>query len=205
MAKIKICGVTNLADGQLALDLGADLLGFNFYEPSRRYIEPVKANQIIERLNGDFESVGIFVNAGADGVKAVLDICPLDVAQLHGDETNDQCRQTAQLGVRVFKALRIRKKTDITAVADYNVDKFLLDAFCEKLYGGSGHKFNWSWVKESTDKDIFLAGGINPDNIAEALEADAYGIDLCSGVEKAPGVKDSGKMQILFEKIKVCK
>ena len=200
-AKIKICGITNLRDAQLALELGADLLGFNFYRPSPRYIEPAEAADIIGALSKDTISVGVFVNAGLEGISEVLECCPLQIAQLHGDETNADCMAAAQLGVRVMKALRMSKPDDIEQTEQYDTNLILLDAFRQELYGGTGETFDWSWIKSTGGKKVFLAGGISPENIEQALTADTYGIDLCSGVEKAPGVKDLDKMKLLFKKI----
>jgi len=132
--KIKICGITNLADGRLAVGLGADLLGYNFYRPSPRYVEPGLAGEMVRQLGGKVLSVGVFVNAGVEGVRQVLAECPLDMVQLHGDESNDQCRAVADLGVEVIKAIRIRQKEDIEQVGKYDVETVLLDAFNEKLY-----------------------------------------------------------------------
>ena len=199
--KIKICGLTNLDDAQLSLRLGADLLGFNFYPPSPRYLTPAAATEIISSLPPGTRTVGIFVNEPTDAITAVLAQCPLQMAQLHGDETNDQCRAVASLGVEVIKAIRVRSPEDINLAQQYDVPAVLLDAFHEELYGGTGHTFDWTWLQSGTDKRIFLAGGINPDNITDALAARTYAVDLCSGVEQQPGRKDPAKMKTLFERI----
>jgi len=200
-AKIKICGITNVADAQLAVQLGAELLGFNFYPPSPRYINPKSANEIITQLPSQITTVGVFVNAGIKGIQKVLQQCPLDMAQLHGDETDADCQAAAALGVEVIKALRIRQPGDIQLTENFQVDAVLLDAFREELYGGTGHAFDWSWIRLSFGRKIFLAGGINPDNISAALAVGTFGVDLCSGVEKSPGVKDHAKMEKLFAEI----
>lgn len=199
--KIKICGLTSVDDAQLALRLGADFLGFNFYRPSPRYIEPAAAGEIIGSLAAETCAVGIFVNAETDAIKAVLEQCPLRMVQLHGDETNDHCRAAADLGVDVIKAIRVRQPDDLRLAQDYDVTAVLLDAFREELYGGTGHTFDWNWLQQGTDKKIFLAGGINPDNINEALAVGTYAVDLCSGVESQPGIKDPAKMKTIFERV----
>jgi len=200
--KIKICGITTLDDARFSLKLGADLLGFNFYPPSPRYIEPEKAAKIIERLPGGTQTVGVFVNMAIEDLKNLLAICPLNVLQLHGDETNADCQAAKALRAEVIKALRVRQIDDINQCDDYDVQTFLLDAFREELYGGSGHAFDWNWIqKKQTGKKIFLAGGITPDNITAALSVGTYGIDLCSGVESEPGFKDPTKLKTLFDKI----
>ena len=201
-AKIKICGITNAGDGQLACALGADLLGFNFYAPSPRYIEPEEAAQIIRELPAGTELVGLFVNATLEDIKDVVAQCPLTMIQLHGDEDNAFCRQVAELGLPILKALRMSCPEDIRKIEQFETEYILLDAFREDLYGGTGESFDWSWIRETSAKKIFLAGGINPDTIQEALAVGTYGIDLCSGVEKEPGIKDENKMRELFDRIK---
>jgi len=196
---IKICGITNLDDARLSLETGADWLGFNFYPPSPRYVEPEKAAQIIKALPPETVSVGVFVNAGSKNISATLAVCPLAIAQLHGDETNQDCLDVADLNVRVIKAFRIKKPQDIRRIADYDVETVLLDAFRPDLYGGTGDTFNWDWIRQIHSKKIILAGGITPDNIRRALQVGTYGIDLCSGVEKSPGLKDVQKMKKLFK------
>jgi phosphoribosylanthranilate isomerase len=234
-AKIKICGITNLSDARLALTLGADLLGFNFYRPSPRYIEPARAAEIIGQLPADAITVGVFVNAGVEGVQAVLaeiaaagkaashkslsaiprlpsgaegtagskaPPCTLHMAQLHGDESNAGCQAVRGLGLGVIKALRVRAPADLARLGSYDVDAVLLDAFHEELYGGTGHRFDWGWLRQAPAAKVFLAGGITPDNMAEALAAGTYGVDVCSGVESRPGVKDPDKLHALFDRIR---
>ena len=200
-AQIKICGITNLPDAQLSIEGGADLLGFNFYPPSPRYIDPPAAAQIIADLPDNIKTVGVFVNAGAEGLQKVLSQCPLMMVQLHGAENNQQCRQAAELGVEVIKALRVRRPEDLSQMDAYQGQTFLLDAFDEKLYGGSGRRFDWNWIQQTRHQKIFLAGGITPENVNEALAVRTYGIDLGSGVEKSPGIKSPDKMKKLFEEI----
>lgn len=199
--KIKICGITNLADARLAQQFGADILGFNFYRPSPRYIEPDAAADIIAQLKPTSITVGIFVNAPIDAISETLARCPLTMAQLHGDETNDFCQTVAALGVKVIKALRIHRPDDINHARQYQVEAILLDAFHEELFGGTGESFDWSWVRSIDNQKIFLAGGITPENITEALAAGTYAVDLCSGVEQSPGIKDPEKMKLLFQEI----
>lgn len=199
--KIKICGITNAADGRLACALGADLLGFNFYAPSPRYIEAGKATEIMRELPTGAEWVGLFVNAKLETIEEVMKQCPLTMVQLHGDEDKTFCREVSQLGLPIIKALRMSGPEDIRKIEEFETEYILLDAFREDLYGGTGERFDWSWIRETGAKKIFLAGGINPATIQEALVAGTYGIDLCSGVEKEPGVKDENKMRALFSKI----
>ena len=200
-AKIKICGITNQPDAQLAVELGADLLGFNFYRPSPRYIVPAAAAEIIDSLPHGPEIVGLFVNAELEFIREVLNHCPLTMVQLHGDESNADCRAVAQLGLKVIKAIRIRKPDDVKQAENFDTELILLDAFRKDLYGGTGESFDWNWITSVPDKRIFLAGGIDPDNIKAALNVGTYGIDLCSGVEKQPGIKDHPRLKLLFERI----
>ena len=200
-ARIKICGITNQPDARLAVELGADLLGFNFYRPSPRYIAPAAAAEIIGSLPRGPEIVGLFVNAELEFIRDVLNHCPLTMVQLHGDESNTDCRAVEQLGIKVIKAIRIRKPGDIKQAGNFDTELILLDAFREDLYGGTGESFDWNWITSVPDKKIFLAGGINPDNIKTALNVGTYGIDLCSGVEKQPGIKDHPRLRLLFERI----
>ena len=201
-AKIKICGITNQFDARLAVDLGADMLGFNFYPPSPRFIQPAHASQIIKSLTCPHTlMVGLFVNTEISVIKDTLATVPLDMVQLHGDETNEFCREVAEMGLPVLKALRIRSREDIGRLGTFDTEYLLLDAFDAKVYGGSGRTFDWSWLSPIEDKKILLAGGITPENITAALAVGTWGIDLCSGVEKEPGIKDPEKMKALFEAI----
>ena len=199
--KVKICGITTRADAELAVGLGADLLGFNFYEPSPRYVEPGAAGELAAGLGEGVVMVGVFVNATTEEIAAVAQRCRLDMAQLHGDESAEQCREVARLGLGVIKAVRVKGPEDVERVRDYEVDAVLLDAFREEVYGGSGHRFDWSWVRQAGHEKVFLAGGITPENVAEAVSVGTYGVDLCSGVEVGPGVKDEAKMRLLFERL----
>ncbi len=197
--KIKICGITNLYDARLAVELGADMLGFNFYRPSPRYIDPQSAAEIVAALPDSVITVGILVNEPAAYVHGLRQIVPLDYVQLHGDEDMNYCRSVREPGVRVIKALRIGEAADLQRMNDYDVDLVLLDAFNEQLYGGAGEAFNWDWLTAEVAQHIILAGGIGPDNIEMALRLRPWGIDLCSGVEAEKGRKDPEKMKALFE------
>ncbi|MBI9018307.1 MAG: phosphoribosylanthranilate isomerase [Phycisphaerae bacterium] len=199
--KVKICGITNLDDGLYAIELGCDALGFNFYDKSKRYITPKAAAEIIGQLSGDICMIGVFVNANLKEIEQITNICKLDAVQLHGDETAEFCLSVKELGLRVIKAVRVKEKADIERILKYPTDEVLLDAYSTKDLGGTGEKFNWDWVKDFVGEKIYLAGGVNPDNIEEVLKLGVYGIDVCSGVEKSPGMKDHEKMKNLFEQI----
>lgn len=199
--KIKICGITNVEDALAAIDMGADLLGFNFYPKSKRYITIDKAAAIINKLPTFVDTVGLFVNATAEEVREVVGKGMLNWIQLHGDETPAFCDSLSDVGVKIIKAIRVRSKKDIKSVQNFFVDVILLDAFDAKEYGGTGKVFNWKLVS-NIEQRIFLAGGITPENAVEAIEIGVYGIDICSGIESAPGKKDHEKMRKLFENIK---
>lgn len=200
--KVKICGVTSVADGRLALELGADLLGLNFYPPSPRYLPRDRAAALLAGLPAETVGVGLFVDATMDEIAATLETCPLPYVQLHGAETPAFCRQVAALGVTVIKALRLRGREDVARLADYDTPYLLVDAFRPDLYGGTGETFDWSWLAGADRRRLFLAGGITPDNVAAAAAVDVYALDLCSGVESAPGVKDPDKLRRLFENLR---
>jgi phosphoribosylanthranilate isomerase len=201
IVKIKICGITNYPDAAAAVDVGADILGFNFYPESPRYITPEKAEQIINRLPAFVDVAGVFVNAPPGQIKETINRCQLNWVQLHGDEDPQFCRSLLNLDVKTIKAIRIKKQKDIQQTENYFTDAVLLDAFDLKKYGGTGVSFDWNIIGNIT-KRVFLAGGINPDNAAKAIELGVYGIDICSGIESKPGKKDHKKMKKLFENIR---
>ena len=201
IVKVKICGLTNYEDASAAMDMGADLLGFNFYPKSPRYIEPQKAVAIINKLPGFIDIAGVFVNHSFDQIREVLNLCQLNWVQLHGDEDPQFCRQFLSLNVRIMKAIRVKDQTDIKRADSFFTDAVLLDAFDTEKYGGTGLKFDWNIIGH-INKRVFLAGGINPDNAAKAVKLGVYGIDVCSGIEAEPGKKDHKKMKKLFENIR---
>ena len=201
IVKVKICGLTNYEDAAAAMDMGADLLGFNFYPKSPRFITAEKASDIINKLPGFIDIAGVFVDASLEQIQETISRCQLDWVQLHGDESPQFCRSLGSLNVRTMKALRVKEKSDIQQAENYFTDAVLLDAFHPEKYGGTGLAFDWNIVGH-INKRVFLAGGINPDNAEAAVELGVYGIDVCSGVEAEPGRKDHRKMKRLFENIR---
>jgi len=201
IVKVKICGITNHGDAVAAMDYGADILGFNFYPKSPRYIEPERAARIIKKLPAFIDVAGVFVNASFTAVRSIMDTCSLNWVQFHGDETPDFCQEFLSFNVKTMKALRVAGKSDIEKANDYFTDAILLDAYHPERYGGTGLTFDWNIVGH-IGKRVFLAGGINPDNAEAAVKLGVYGIDVCSGVEAAPGKKDHNKMKKLFENIR---
>jgi len=200
IVKVKICGITNYRDAAAAMDMGADLLGFNFYPKSPRFIPPEKAVKIINKLPGFIDIAGVFVNARFEQIRETISQCQLDWVQLHGDESPQFCQSFLSLNVKTMKALRVKDQTDIERADSFFTDAILLDAFQPEKYGGTGISFDWNIIGHIS-KRIFLAGGINPDNAAAAIELGVYGIDVCSGIEAEPGKKDHKKMKKLFENI----
>lgn len=201
IVKIKICGITNYKDAAAATDLGADLLGFNFYPKSPRYVSMEDAKKIISKLPAHVDIAGVFVNAGFKEIRETISCCQLDWIQLHGDETPKFCQSFVSLNIKTMKAIRVKNSSDIKKADSYFTDAILLDAFSPEQYGGTGRKFDWNIVGHIS-KRVFLAGGINPENAAEAIAPGVYGIDICSGVESEPGKKDHKKMKKLFENIR---
>ena len=201
IVKVKICGITNYDDAVAAMDMGADLLGFNFYPASPRYLTAEDAAAIINRLPALIDTAGIFVNSSFEDIRRIMDTCSLDWVQLHGDESPEFCKSLNSVDVKTMKALRVKEESDIKEAENFFTDAILLDAFHPERYGGTGLTFDWNIVGH-IGKRVFLAGGLNPDNAAEAVELGVYGIDVCSGVEAEPGKKDHAKMKQLFDNIK---
>ena len=201
IVKVKICGITNYKDAAAAIDMGADLLGLNFYPKSPRYIAPAKAVEIINKLPAFIDLAGVFVNESIEKIHETKNFCQLDWLQLHGDESPEFCKQFLSHSVKIMKAIRVKDQKDIERAESFFTDAILLDAFDPEKYGGTGLTFDWNIVGH-IGKRIFLSGGINPDNAAAAVELGVYGIDVCSGVEAEPGKKDHKKMKKLFENIR---
>lgn len=201
MVKVKICGITSLTDALLALDAGADALGFVFHPASPRNVSPELAADIIRRLPPFVQTIGLFVNEPLGRVNGTADACGLDIIQLHGDEPPPFC---AAVRRRVIKALRVRDESSLTPMASYRVSAFLLDAWSPRAHGGTGTTFNWDVAANIADQErIILAGGLTVDNVAEAIRrVRPYGVDVSSGVESAPGIKNQDKIREFIRKAK---
>jgi phosphoribosylanthranilate isomerase len=198
--KVKICGITNWTDARRAVEAGADFLGFNFYAHSPRYITPAKARGIVRRLPKGISSVGVFVNEAEDRILDIARTAGLDRLQLHGDESPAMVQRLGRI-FPVIKALRVRKSFRPSQLARFeHAEAFLLDGFDAKLRGGTGKKFDWRLAPKANGRArIFLAGGITPENVGEAIRvAKPYAIDVCSGVEAKPGKKDPKRMKALM-------
>lgn len=193
--RVKICGMTRIDDAQCAAAAGVDALGFIFYAKSPRHIEPEAARRIIAGLPPLVDAVGVFVNEEMARVEAVVRGCGLQYAQLHGGESPDYCRElAARAGCRVLKAIRVGPATTDAEVTPYRgaVCGFLLDTYQQEAMGGTGAVFDWALIDRlQLDHPFLLAGGLSVDNIAAALaQAQPFGVDANSGLERAPGIKD---------------
>jgi phosphoribosylanthranilate isomerase len=204
MALIKICGITNASDALAAVEAGADILGFNFYPKSPRFVSPREARLIAEVLPERIERVGVFVNeAEPESVLRAVAESGVGAAQLHGDETPEFCARLE--GVSVIKALRVGRGFGVERAASYKTDAVLLDAYDEDAYGGTGRTFDWSLARRTREvvPKLFLAGGLTPGNVAEAVRAVApFAVDVCSGVETAPGRKSRDLMRRFVEAVR---
>jgi phosphoribosylanthranilate isomerase len=199
MLRVKICGITNLEDALLAAELGADALGFIFYARSPRAVAPDAARAIIAQLPPFVTTVGVFVDEDAALVRDLAARVGLDWLQLHGQESPDYCRS---LGRRVVKGFRIKDETSLAELAAYReaAQALLLDTYKQGQPGGTGETFDWRLAREAGQYGpIILAGGLNPDNVAQAVQiAQPQAVDVASGVEAAPGKKDPEKLQKFF-------
>jgi phosphoribosylanthranilate isomerase len=200
MTKIKICGITNLADAQAVVDLGADMLGFVF-APSPRQVTIAQAKKIITELKEEIKLVGVFANQPRTEVAKIAEQVPLDYLQLHGEESPEYC---SSFDLPVIKAFSIKDKRSLKKLKLYQVDKYLLDTYDPNQLGGTGKIFNWDLaVLAKQQGDIILAGGLNSENINQALKkVNPDGVDLSSGVEVKPGVKDQEKMKNFIRKVR---
>ncbi len=193
MPRIKICGITNSEDALLAAQLGADALGFVFYSQSSRYVEAEQVRSIVRLLPPFISTVGLFVNETASRVREIMDFCQLDIAQLHGDEVK---ADVGLGGRRIIRALRVRDEASLEGIENLENHTVLLDAWVKDRMGGTGRTFDWSLAaRVAGTYRILLAGGLTPDNVAEAIRTvRPYGVDVSSGVELSPGRKDPEKL-----------
>ncbi len=196
--RIKICGITRLADALCAVEAGVDALGFIFYAKSPRAIEPHVAREIIRQLPPFVDAVGVFVGEELQRVTAIVRECGFGYAQLHGSESPAYCRELAACAApcQVLKAVRVGEQSAAEEVASYHdcVRGYLLDTYQKNAVGGTGQVFDWAMIDRlRIGKPFLLAGGLDPDNVREALEqVQPYGVDANSGLEDAPGVKNHG-------------
>jgi phosphoribosylanthranilate isomerase len=198
--RVKICGITRVEDAQLAASCGAAAVGFNFWPDGPRYCSPAKAKEIADSLPPFVARVGVFVNSSADEIEELVQTVGLSAVQLHGHETPQECEQPS---VPVIKAMQMTDDISASDFSPYDVAAFLLDAPSEG-YGGSGRSFDWSVVaKLNVRRPVIIAGGMTASNVAQAIEtAHPYGIDVASGVEVSPGIKDPDKLAAFFAAVR---
>lgn len=200
--KVKICGITSVADGIAAAEAGADMIGLMFYERSPRNISVSTAAEISRALSPFIVKVGVFVNPTEDAVLRAIGECGVTLLQFHGEETPEFC---TQFGVMNMKAFRVRDAASLDALPNYPTDAYLLDAYSPDAHGGTGAKFNWDLAisAKKLGKPIFLAGGLTPENVGEAVrKVEPFGVDVSSGVESAPGKKDHAKIRAFIQAIR---
>jgi phosphoribosylanthranilate isomerase len=206
MVKVKVCGITNREDALAAVGAGADALGFNFYARSPRYIAPEDARRIIEELPPGVLCVGVFVNEdSAATVARMAEESGVSAVQLHGDESPEYC--AAMGGREVIKALRVGKDFAPEAAAEYPAQSILLDAYDPRARGGTGETCDWTLARRTREvvAQLYLAGGLTPENVAGAIAAVApYAVDVCSGVELAPGRKDAARVRDFVAAVRAC-
>jgi phosphoribosylanthranilate isomerase len=201
--QVKICGITNVADALAAAQAGADALGFMFFEGSPRYVSLESACEIVRALPPFVVKVGVFVNAPDDLVVEAARRCGLNILQFHGDEPPEQC---LRYGLMSMKAFRISGPESLSVLESYPTDAWLLDAYSPGQLGGTGQCFNWDLAIEArkSGRPIFLAGGLTPGNVGEAVRrVQPYGVDVSSGVEAAPGKKDHAKVAAFIKNAKL--
>jgi len=202
MTKIKICGIRTLDDALAAIDLGADLIGFNFYLKSPRYVEVGVCRGITSRVRtiGRVTCVGVFVNASVAEILATMETCGLSLAQLHGDETVEFMDALEEKAFKAFRGI----PADIDGFARSDAPALLVDASVKGLYGGSGVTADWDGAAELAKKyPLLLAGGLTPKNVAEAIHrVKPWGVDVASGVESAPGKKDPSRMKAFVQAVR---
>jgi phosphoribosylanthranilate isomerase len=211
MVQIKICGITNLPDARAAVAAGADMLGFNFYRRSPRFIEPQGARSIIKSLREtdsvqDVRMVGVFVNQTVEAVAHIAKGVELDAIQLHGDESTEFCEQLKNILPNQFLIKVIRADGDaIEGAQEYGVDAIMLDAFDRELRGGTGRTIDWDLANQARAAvpRLFLAGGLSPENVQEAVaKVQPYAVDACSALESSPGRKNTERVEAFVRAVR---
>jgi phosphoribosylanthranilate isomerase len=198
MAHVKICGITRPEDAEQAAALGAWAIGFNFWPGSKRRVDPAIAAGIARELRRKVEPVGVFVNPPLDEVVRIVEAVGLTYVQLHGDEGPSFCAAVGQhTGARVIKALRVGSGADIRDAERFHTDYHLLDAAAGSSYGGTGRTWDWALAAQRRARvPLILSGGLTPENVADGIAAvHPWGVDVASGVESAPGIKDPAKVE----------
>lgn len=200
--RIKICGITRIEDAMAAAEAGADAIGFVFEPKSPRHVHPDQALKIARALPPFITVVGLFVNAAPDTVETVLSHVPIDLIQFHGDEKPEQCRRYHR---SYIKAIHMKPDVDLPAMARLYHDAagLLLDTYRADMAGGSGQAFDWGQIPATLSKPVILAGGLTPENVAEAVRAvRPFAVDVSSGVEQTRGIKDANKISAFIQAVR---
>lgn len=200
--RVKICGITRLDDALAAVEAGADALGFVFCETSPRCVTVSVAARIVEGLPPFVAKVGLFVNAPEAQIRSVADACGLDTLQLHGEEPPEFCQR---FELKWIKAFRVRDESSLHVLPTYRAAAWLLDSYVPGKAGGTGERFNWELARRAAGlcPRVILAGGLTPENVAEAVrQVHPYAVDVSSGVEKEPGIKDEQKVRAFIQAAK---
>lgn len=205
MTRIKICGNTNYENARLAVDLGADYLGFIFVPKSKRVLTLEKAETLLKKLS-DFENtVGVFCNQPKKEVEDIASRLRLKYLQFHGEETALYCQSFMEKGYEVIKTFHVKDSMSLKRLEEYNVNAFLFDTYSQSERGGSGIPFDWNIIEDKAyvHERLFLAGGLNVSNVRQAIEQiRPFAVDVASGVESAPGVKDPQLLQVFIDAIR---
>ena len=199
--KVKVCGMTSLKDALVAVEEGADAVGFIFYKKSPRSVTMKIVREIVLELPPFVDTVGVFVDESAVQINKIADYCNLDIIQLHGDESPTFCKRIRR---KVIKAFRINDIQSVKKISCFQVSGFLLDTFSENLHGGTGKVFDWNLVLPAKKfGPVIMAGGLTPNNVQQAVrQVRPYGVDVCSGVESEPGIKDHKKVRAFLKNAK---
>jgi phosphoribosylanthranilate isomerase len=206
MTKVKICGITNLEDALQAVESGADMLGFNFYEKSPRYIEPTRARDIVGRLPSEVIKVGVFVNLEERRLAEIVELVGLTAVQLHGDEDRTFVNELKKYtNANVIQAIRVSHDFLADSISEYPNHAILLDSYSADKYGGTGITINWANARAVGElvPALYLAGGLTPENVADAVRSvRPFAVDAASGVESLPGKKDPKKVKAFIRNAK---
>ena len=199
--KVKVCGMTNLKDTLLAVEEGSDAVGFIFYKKSPRSVTMKLVREIVLELPPFVDTVGVFVDETADQINKIADYCNLDMVQLHGGESPTFCKRMRR---RVIKAFRVIDMQSVKNISNFQVSGFILDTFSESLHGGTGKVFDWNLALPAKKfGPVIMAGGLTPNNVRQAIQrVRPYGVDVCSGVESEPGIKDHKKIRFFLKNAK---
>ncbi|MES2636407.1 MAG: phosphoribosylanthranilate isomerase [Pseudomonadota bacterium] len=192
--RVKICGITNVQDALAAIAYGADAIGLVFYAPSPRFVSISQAQQIVAAIPPFISVVGLFVNATVAEIETVLSQVRLDILQFHGDETPAECER---IKLPYLKAIRVKNDTNLLQyqVEFCSAKALLLDTYSEAAFGGTGHVFDWKLIPQNMTMPIILAGGLNAENVADAIkQVRPYAVDVSGGVEISKGIKESAKI-----------